>query len=426
MAGASGLSAAASRGRWHSQVLSNGLRIFALQDASINTATVYVTYFVGAVEDPHGLCGDAHLLEHMMFRGSPNVASGEFAFWIREVGGELQGSTGLDRSVFYETIPSTDLELALYLEADRMRSLQLSPGAFINERRVVVSEAEGRADSETEQIRNVAWAALTHTQQDTCPAVGLPVAIRRLTINDVRELYQRYYCPRDAVVIIVGNAEPSRMIKLATKYFDGIPSSRECWRSKTHEAPTEKAPNTPVIVIRSNGRSSGIYLCFNLGSPFTKRWYSMFLFGRLFGEGTDSFLHKLLVQGGNWAGPVQFSVEPREGGAIGSIFVGGVVSNQLDRLAERVVYALRVAADTSIDEGSLKRMKRLTQAELTAEWITSQGKANMLSQAITLYRRDYRLDGAIKLLREVTAADVKSTAKSMVAESPIIISEDSK
>jgi zinc protease len=392
-----------------------------MPDRSVKTVTVYVTYFVGSAQDYAGACGRAHLLEHMMFRGSANLASGEHGLWVRRVGGELQGSTGIDRSVYYETVPSADLELALYLEADRMRDLLLSVENLDNEKRSVAAEASTKSSNDLQKVRGIAASLLMHTPLPQCPVVGIPEDIGRATIEDLSWLYHEYYVPSNALLIVTGDCEPSRAFPLIDRYFGAISSSQPT-RAEYISTPTNQRDQGGLVIVEQrSGKKRGIYFCTNLGIPFSKEWYASFILGRWLAEGEYSVLYQSLVRKIGYARSVRFSVQPRKGGAIGTIFIESIDGDRLNLIKEEAMRALHRVAYEPIDAATLNRLKKISEVEIQSEWASTYGKADALSQAMALYGRVYEFESTVNRLRSINTADITEMARIIGREDPVTV-----
>ncbi len=402
---------------WRSTRLPNGLRVLISQDKSVQTVTVHVTYLAGAAEDPPGECGTAHLLEHMMFRGSENVASGEFGLWIRRTGGEFQGSTGLYRTVFYETIPSTELKLALYLEADRMHSLVFDSNDLDAEKRVVQAEATGKGINELERLRDFAWSSLTDTPGSTCPVVGRPADISKLNAENIQGFYRQHYAPSNALLIITGNCSYRHGRRLAERFFGAIPAGPV--RQVTESGPPN--PQKLVFAEDKSGRRPKLYGFFGLGNPDTVEWYSKLILGQWLADGEDSLLYRSLVEGNRRASAVHFSVQPRRRGALATITIEMTDTVNSVVLRQQVTKAISSLSTMSLDEAALAKLKRRLWVEMSREDLSSIGRADGQSQTVALFGKLAPLERPFSLLARVSIADIKSAARSLFVKPATVL-----
>ncbi len=188
--------------------LDNGLRVILSEDRSAPVIAINVTYDVGSRNERVGRTGFAHLFEHMMFKGSQNVGSGEHFYLVFTNGGTMNGTTNADRTNYFETLPANQLELALFLESDRMRSLEVTQENLDNQRNAVQEERRqgrdnqpyGRAAEAFQELLydNFAYAHST---------IGSMEDLNAATIEDVAQFFTTYYAPNNAVLSLVGDFE---------------------------------------------------------------------------------------------------------------------------------------------------------------------------------------------------------------------------
>ena len=210
------------------RTLENGLRVVVSPDSLAPVVAVEVWYDVGSRDEEPGRTGFAHLFEHVMFQGSAHVAKGEHFELVQEAGGTLNGTTWLDRTNYFETMPSHQLETALWLEADRMGSLlsALDQENLDNQRDVVKNERRQRYDN---QPYGTAFERLIpalfppgHPYDHT--TIGSMEDLDNATVEDVAAFFRRHYKPSAAILTIAGDVDPDDAFRLAATYFDGIPA----------------------------------------------------------------------------------------------------------------------------------------------------------------------------------------------------------
>ncbi|HMN49941.1 MAG TPA: pitrilysin family protein [Ignavibacteriaceae bacterium] len=206
--------------------LKNGLEYILYEDKSIPLVSVNIWYKVGSAYETKGKTGLAHLFEHMMFQGSANVPKEMHFRYIQEAGGTLNGSTSSDRTNYYEKLPANNLELALWLESDRMGFFlpALTEEKLNNQKDVVKNERLERYDN---QPYGLAWELLiTNLYPESHPyswsTIGFLKDIESYTFEDVKNFFQKYYSPNNACLVIAGDFEKDNAISLITKYFEPI------------------------------------------------------------------------------------------------------------------------------------------------------------------------------------------------------------
>ena len=205
--------------------LKNGLTVVLSEDHSAPTYSVAVSYNVGSRDEKAGRTGFAHLFEHMMFQGSANVAKNEHMSLISSNGGSMNGTTDTDRTLYYETLPANQIDLGLFLESDRMRSLNVNQANLDNQRNAVQEERRLRVDNQPYGHTN---EAISETAYDMFgykhSIIGSMEDLNAASVDDVKEFFKRYYAPNNATVAIVGDFKTDELLAKMKKYFEDIPA----------------------------------------------------------------------------------------------------------------------------------------------------------------------------------------------------------
>src|SRR5438552_2952165 len=205
--------------------LKNGLTVILSEDHTAPTYSIAVTYNVGSRDERRGRTGFAHLFEHMMFQGSENVGKGEHFILIDNNGGDMNGTTNADRTNYFQTLPANQLDLGLFLEADRMRSLAVNQANLDNQRNAVQEERRLRIDN---QPYGKTFEAVLDTAYDNFAykhsTIGSMEDLNAATIGDVTEFFKIYYAPNNAVITLVGDFKTEEALAKIQKYFEAIPS----------------------------------------------------------------------------------------------------------------------------------------------------------------------------------------------------------
>ena len=218
--------------------LANGLRIIVKEDHRAPTAAHMVWYRAGSVDETNGTTGIAHVLEHMMFKGTPSAGPGEFNRRVAAAGGRDNAFTSRDYTAYFQQIPKQKLEEMMQLEADRMRHLNLDAKEFAQEIKVVMEERRLRTDDQPqamlfEQMSGVAFQSHPYR----VPIIGWMNDLENMTVQDARDWYERWYVPNNAYVVIVGDVDHLQVFKLAEKYYGQL---------KPRALPARKPQDEPV------------------------------------------------------------------------------------------------------------------------------------------------------------------------------------
>jgi zinc protease len=205
--------------------LKNGLRVIVSEDHSAPVYSIAVTYNVGSRDERPGRTGFAHLFEHMMFKGSEQVGPGEHFTLVFNNGGNMNGTTNKDRTLYFETLPSNQLDLGLFLEADRMWSLEITKENLENQINAVQEERRLGVDNQPygrtfEVIDQLAYVNPAYEHS----VIGSMEDLSAATVADVAAFFKTYYAPNNAVLTVVGDVKTSEVLEKARKYFERIPS----------------------------------------------------------------------------------------------------------------------------------------------------------------------------------------------------------
>lgn len=240
------------------KTLGNGLKVIVKEDHRAPVLVQQIWYRAGSMDESTGTTGIAHVLEHMMFKGTKAVPPGEFSKRIAAAGGRENAFTSYDYTAYFQQLHKDKLELAMKLESDRMRNLMLSDAEFSKEIKVVMEERRMRTDDEPHALlfeKLMAMAFQEHPYQH--PIIGWMNDLDTLTAADARSWYRRWYAPNNAVLVVAGDVKASDVFAMAQRYYGVIPSRPLPARKKFSEPPqlgikrfTIKAPaELPLLVM---------------------------------------------------------------------------------------------------------------------------------------------------------------------------------
>ncbi|RCK72600.1 MAG: Protease, insulinase family/protease, insulinase family [Ignavibacteriae bacterium] len=282
--------------KFEKHILPNGLNLIIHEDHSIPIVSVNLWYHVGSGREKQGKSGFAHLFEHMLFQGSKNVEKGNHFKLIQDAGGTLNGSTNTDRTNYWEILPSNFLELALYLESDRMGFLldAMTQEKLDNQRDVVKNERRQNYENQpyglASKIINENLYPPEHPYHWL--TIGTQEDLSNATLEDVMEFFKKYYVPNNASLCIGGDINPKEVKKLVEKYFGEIPRGNEIEKMK---------PWIPVLnenkylTMEDNVKLPRIYINWLTVQHFTDDEAALDLLATILSRGKNSRLYKSLV-----------------------------------------------------------------------------------------------------------------------------------
>ncbi len=390
----------------HRDTLPNGLNVVLAEDRSRPVTNLQVWYHVGSKDEQTGRTGFAHLFEHLMFRGSKNVAPEQHMRLVRQAGGQVNAYTTFDQTVYWETFPSNYLERMLWLEADRMASLDISQENFTKEREVVKEERRMRFENQPYGL--VSEAVLAETYQ-VYPYKHLPIGsvedLERATLADVQEFHSTFYVPNNATLVLVGDFDVGEALQLARTHFSALPRGRAVPRVKAEE-PAHAAPAGGTVKL-ANIPLPAVTLSWILPPMRHPDTYALDVAGIILSSGQSSRIYRRLVYEEQLAQFAFGQAQTLEGP---SFFFGAAVVNQgkdIEKLSAGLLSVIQELGQTPPASDELVKAKN----QLIAGFITGregvQSKADSLGRCAVLLADPARYNTELERYRQVTAEDVR-------------------
>lgn len=277
-------------------VLPNGLTVILHEDHSIPRVTVNVWYHVGSGRELPGRTGFAHLFEHIMFEGSGNVPEGKFDEWLEAAGGDNNGSTNTDRTNYYENLPGNALELALFLESDRLGYLlnAMSPEKVDGQRDVVKNERRQRYEN---QPYGMVWIVMSRNLYSpehpySWPTIGSMEDLSAASYDDVVHFFKTYYVPNNASIVIAGDIDPASAKLMAEKWFMEIPAGNPV---PPADPPAAALTEEKRLVFEDRVQLPRLYMAWLTPPLFAPGDAEMDVLANVLAGGKNSRLYKRLV-----------------------------------------------------------------------------------------------------------------------------------
>jgi zinc protease len=294
-----GFSQAALGALFHpkTHILGNGMEVVVIEDHRAPVVSHMVWYKVGSADEPRGKSGIAHLLEHLLFKGTAKVPSGQFSKIVARNGGRDNAFTSYDYTGYFQNVAKDKLDLVMGMEADRMINLELDEADVLTERAVVLEERRSRTDNNpSAQLREAMNAAQYMAHPYGIPVIGWKHEVEKLNLKDALAFYRRYYAPNNAILVVAGDVEADAVFKLAEKHFGPLARADTPKRQRPQEPP-QRAERR---VIFKDGRVSQAdwrrgYLAPTRTSGDSRHAIPLSLFSDLLGGGTTSLLYRTLV-----------------------------------------------------------------------------------------------------------------------------------
>jgi predicted Zn-dependent peptidase len=408
--------------------LDNGLRVVLSQDRTLPIVAVNLWYDVGSRNERPGRTGLAHLFEHMMFQGSQNVTDTQHVALVERAGGSINASTWLDRTNYYATVPANQLELALYLESDRMGFFlpALTQEKFDNQREVVKNERRQRVDNAPygdwdERIQRLLYPA-DHPYHHS--VIGSMEDLDAATLDDVSDFFRTYYAPNNCVLAICGDFEPDEAMRLVEKWFGPIPRGPD----------VPPLPGTPEVDPLHLGREvretvesavtvPRIYLAYRIPPYGEPGYYVADVVSELLASGKSARLYRSLVRERQVARGVGAFVLPVVTGASALILRGTVPpGDPAGPVEAALLEELGALADAPPSDEEMDRALVAVEARRMLELQKVNERAESLSMLATYFDAPELINDELDRYRAVTAEAVQRfVGEHLVEENRVVL-----
>ncbi|NOT07281.1 MAG: insulinase family protein [Gemmatimonadales bacterium] len=398
-----------------SYTLPNGLKVILAPDRTTQVVAVDVWYNVGSRDEVRGRTGFAHLFEHMMFQGSANVKKAEHFQLVERAGGELNGSTTEDRTNYYEAVPSNRLNLALWLEADRMRSLLVSDSTFANQREAVKEERRLRVDNQP-YAGSIFEGVYALADSTSCfpyahSIIGSMDDLNAAKTADVQAFFKLYYAPNNAVLTVAGDFDTPATKALISQYYGDIPRGA----TPPSVACETKLGTAPIRRPWPDARANlpGVLLAYRVPEYKHPDYPALDLLGTILGQGESSRINKRVVRDTKLAQFVLVGVNlpgPRRGPGV-LLALG--VSNQgvsADSLEAGLAKEFMQVAQGGVTEAELMKAKNAYRTQLITQQQQALAKAEALQTANLFLGDPEAVNTNWRRYLAVTTADIRRVA----------------
>ena len=404
--------------------LPNGLRVIVKEDHRAPVMVSQVWYRAGSIDEFNGTTGVAHVLEHMMFKGTKEVPPGEFSKRIAAAGGRENAFTSRDHTAYFQQMHKDKLELSMQLEADRMTNLVIDDATFAKEIQVVMEERRMRTDDNPQSVlyeRLMAAAYQAHPYQR--PIIGWMNDLEQMTGQDARDWYTRWYAPNNATLVVAGDVNADAVLALAKQYFGALAS---------HPLPVRKPQDEPtqVGIKRLNVKAPAKlpYLIMAYHAPVLRDWekdwvpYALQILGGVLSGNDSARLQKSLVKEQQIAvnadagydavsrGPGMFMLDatPAQGKSIAA-------------LEKALRFEVERIKKSGVSEAELNRVKSQIIAADIFQRDSLFYQAMQLGEYITAGLPPEALEGRVAKLRAVTPAQVQEVARKYLIDDALTV-----
>ena len=402
-------SAAALAERVFETTLANGLKVLLVEEPKAPVVSIQVWYKVGSRNEPIGKSGISHMLEHMMFKGTPTIGPKQFSLTVQRNGGVDNAHTTTDYTAYYEDFPADRVLLGLELEADRMAHLSLEEKEFLSERQVVMEERRWRIEDQPASIlgeTTQAMAYLAHPYR--WPVIGWMSDIEGYTREDLVRHYRTYYIPNNATLIVAGDIKKNDLLPKIRTLFEWIPRGPEPPEVTTVEPPQRGERR---LYVRKEAELPLVFVVFhvpNLSHPDT---YALDILAYVLGGGESARLHRGIVYEKQLA---SYAVADYGSVHVDQCLFGLSAGPFPGKTANEVEQALFAELERLQREPIGDRELQKAKNQIESEFIFAQDSVHRLANWLGAYESvaSWRLlAGYLDGIRKVTAADVQRVAR---------------
>ncbi len=387
--------------------LENGLRVVLNPDHTSPTIAVAVAYDVGSRNEEHGKSGFAHLFEHMMFQGSKNVEKGGHFRLISAHGGQLNGTTSSDRTNYFEMLPENELALGLFLEADRMKSLDISEANFENQRKVVQEEYRMRVSNAAYAPSEIRLEELVY--QGYWPyehsTIGSMADLDAAKLDQVGDFFAHHYGPNNAVLSIAGDFDPAQAMVLVHRYFDSAAKIT----ATPFDAVTfpEQTSQRTAVVKDDNARTAGLFYGWAIPPNRSADHYALEIAAYLLGQGESSRLHQLLVRDKEAALSASAGTDDRRGPDLFTINVKLAEGRKTADVAALVEAEVKSLSTRGPSDAEIEKARRQIQTSTVLSIQSNGARARKLADYELFSGDATQFNGELAKYVAVTKDDVK-------------------
>ena len=395
--------------------LANGLRVITVEDHSAPVIAVAVTYNVGSRNEKQGRTGFAHLFEHMMFQGSENVGKSEHFMLIQNNGGTMNGTTNEDRTNYFEALPANQLELALYLESDRMRSLEVNQTNLDNQRNVVQEERRIGLD-------NAPYGKSGETQQELMydnfaykhDTIGSMADLNAASVEDVRAFFKMYYAPNNAVLTLVGDFKTADALATIKKYFEVIPRQADPPAVDMSE-PEQKAERR-ASVDDLLARLPRVAVAYKTVPGNTPDFYALQVLANALGGGSSSRLNQKLAREKEMVTNIGSNAQETRG--VGGFYVTATLRPgvKTDDVESAVYEEIARLQKEQIADWELQKAKNGARRNFINGLQSSLARANSIGQYAVYYGDPNLINTRLDKVAAVTKDDVQRVANKYLVQ----------
>jgi predicted Zn-dependent peptidase len=395
--------------------LKNGLRVITVEDHSAPVVAISITYNVGSRDERPGRTGFAHLFEHMMYKGSENVGSGEHFLLVFNNGGDMNGTTNEDRTNYFEALPANQLDLALFLESDRMKSLAITKENLDNQRQAVQEERRLGVDNEPygksdERLQELLYDnfAYKHT------TIGSMEDLNAATVEDVAAFFNMYYAPNNAVLVLVGDFKTPEALEKIRSSFESIP--RQPTPPSVDMTEPQQKEERRATVEDQLARAPRLDLAFKAVPGNTPDFYALQVLSNILQSGQSSRLYQKLVKEKEMVSNVNGGMAEKRG--VGAFYTSATLrpTVKIEDVAPVIYAEIDRLKKEPVADWELQKAKNTTRRNFINGLQSSLNRAFIIGQYTVYYNEPGLINTRLDKVAAVTKEDVQRVANKYLVD----------
>jgi predicted Zn-dependent peptidase len=390
--------------------LPNGLRVIISADHAAPVVSLVVAYDVGSRNEKPGKTGFAHLFEHLMYKGSQNVADGELAALIQNYGGDHNGQTDKDHTIYFEEVPANQLDMVLFLEADRMKALALNKENLANQLEAVKEERRFRVDNQpygrtSELMDEMAFQNFPNKHS----VIGSMADLDTASLEDFTAFYKTYYAPNNAVLAIAGDVDPAAALDKVKKYFAAIPTAPAPPKLDTTEPPqtAEKRTTIEDPLARLVLIDAGYHVPGGIGPDMD----ALSALASILGTGRSSRLYDVLVRQKQLAVQIYTGASSSKGPTLFYVEAVAAPGKPVADVEAAMFAEVEKVKTGAIQDWELEKARNAAKRSLVGAIRNSLQRATLLARYAVFYNDPGVINTRYERIAAITAADVQRVAR---------------
>ncbi|MDR0421213.1 MAG: insulinase family protein [Prevotellaceae bacterium] len=400
--------------------LNNGLHVILHKDNSTPNVVVSLMYHVGSKDENPDKTGFAHFFEHLLFEGSENIGRGEYMKTVQANGGELNANTSNDRTYYYELMPSNQLELALWMESERMLHAKIDSIGIATQKNVVIEERKQRMDNQQYgSFMEEVFKRAFKEHHYRWPVIGDPEHIRNATDKDVVDFYKMYYVPNNATLVIAGDFQTDNAKKLVEKYFGDIPRGTQ---QMTRYHIVEKPLGGEIKdTIYDNVTLPAVFMGYRSPAYGTKDFYTLEIMNSILSEGNSSRFKDNIDNKKKATQTFLLSI-PMENPGLTIVFGLATLGHEVKETEDAINHEIDSIINYYVSDEELQKAIATKETEIVSSKRSISNIAHTLAEYHTYFKNAKMINNELSNYSNITKDDIKRVAaKYMTQDNRVVL-----